>query len=329
MYSELWSAGRLRQGDIVGPVSIPFLGKKIGPDDGRHARRDDPHGDPECGGAGQAEVRGHCVARLRVQRGQARVHPVGAHPATRSSDESRADRAVRLSNDVKGRHEAKQQIDGVDSFLIDPIEGHLDGPQVISFTALMPYPTTETMLADLLNRKQAELTHDQRLLLKQKLAWFSFEAMMTFPPRRSVSAGGDTGGTGNLLELARARGRFRADTTRRVPADPSGRSSNRRSLQRSARVSGYSRRSAYLRCRAAPLSTRPSASTEHRPVLGSSRQRLPARMSSRGRSDRAGRLGAAGLATRADWLRRSWRSCPATALIASVSGSCQISSPMS
>ena len=172
MYSELWST-RLRQGDIVGPVSIPFLGKQ-------HQVLTTVD---TLGGTIPTEIQSvvvpvkpkyvaivshdcefneakrEYILLARIQRIDPRMKPEEIE-------------AVRLSNDVRGRHEAKQQVDGVDSFLIDPIDGHLEGPQVISFTAVTPYPTTATMLADLLDRKRAELTHEQRLLLKQKLAWF-------------------------------------------------------------------------------------------------------------------------------------------------------------
>jgi hypothetical protein len=172
MYSELWSK-RLRQGDIVGPVSIPFLGKK-------HQVLTTVD---TLGGAIPTPIQS-VVVPVKPKYVAIVSHDCEFNEAKREyillariqRIDPRLDdneiAAVRLSNDVKARHAAKQQVDGVDSFLIDAIDGHLEGPQVISFTALMPYPTTASMLTDLQDRKRAELTHEQRLLLKQKLAWF-------------------------------------------------------------------------------------------------------------------------------------------------------------
>jgi hypothetical protein len=172
MYSELWSP-RLRQGDVIGPVSLPFLGKKLQV----VSTAGNLAGTPGAGVESVlvpvkpryvAVVSHDCefnegkreyILLARIQRLDPRLTPEEIED-------------IRLSNDVKGRHATKQEVDGVDSFLIDPIEGHIGGPQVISFTALMPYPTTPEMLASLLERKRAELVHEQRLLMKQKLAWF-------------------------------------------------------------------------------------------------------------------------------------------------------------
>jgi hypothetical protein len=172
MYSELWSS-RLRQGDIVGPIPIPLLGKKpqvitsvpsFGTSEG------EVQGVFLTAPARYAAVVSHdCefneekrefILLARVQRIDPRLTPEQIE-------------VVRLSNDVRGRHAAgEEKIAGVDNFLIDPIEGHLTTPHVIAFTAIVPFPTTQSMLDDLHRAKRAELVHDERCLLKQKLAWF-------------------------------------------------------------------------------------------------------------------------------------------------------------
>lgn len=78
--------------------------------------------------------------------------------------------ALWASNDVVARVEADETVAAVDSFALQPLPGHFDRPQVVNFATTTPVPMS--MKADLATVKKAELTHDFRVLLRKKLAWF-------------------------------------------------------------------------------------------------------------------------------------------------------------
>ena len=78
--------------------------------------------------------------------------------------------ALRRSNDVEARHAAREQVDGVDSFLLEPLEGEFTRPHVVVFSTIMPFGAGDLKGYQLI--KKAELAHEQRLLFRTKLAWY-------------------------------------------------------------------------------------------------------------------------------------------------------------
>lgn len=78
--------------------------------------------------------------------------------------------AIWASNDVEARVATGEPVAVVDNFALDPLTGVFDRPQVVSFTTITPLPMA--MASDLLAAKRGELTHDVRVRLRKKLAWF-------------------------------------------------------------------------------------------------------------------------------------------------------------
>jgi hypothetical protein len=172
MYSELWSR-RLRQGDVIGPIPIPVLGKKPQVVSSVASFAGSPEDSVE-GVIVPARPRYAAVLSHDCEFNEAKREHILLARIQRLDPRLSPDQieAVRLSNDVRARHAANATVDGVDSFLIDEITAHIQGPHVIAFTTIIPYPNTEDMRTALYRAKRAELLHEHRLLLKQKLAWF-------------------------------------------------------------------------------------------------------------------------------------------------------------
>jgi hypothetical protein len=171
VYSELWSPG-LRQGDIVGPLALPLLGKRfevVGRGSSLTTTAQlEPVGKVIIEGveAFTAVVSHDCEFNegKRNKLLVARLQRVQGNLTEEELD------AVWASNDVEARVEADQPIAAVDSFIVAPLNGLFPEPQVINFATTTPLPMA--MKDDLLAAKKAEMDHDFRVLFRKKLAWF-------------------------------------------------------------------------------------------------------------------------------------------------------------
>jgi hypothetical protein len=75
---------------------------------------------------------------------------------------------LRLDNDAR-RHTAAHQI-ALRAFLIEPIAGHFDEPQLAVFDTITPIAMK--FKAEMLKLKRAEMDHEHRVMLREKLALF-------------------------------------------------------------------------------------------------------------------------------------------------------------
>ncbi|HLX31287.1 MAG TPA: hypothetical protein VKR79_00825 [Gaiellaceae bacterium] len=170
MYEARWSP-RLRQGDILGEVFVPTLGANV-----------KPIGEMQTltgGGGGSFNnvilpgswqfvmVVSHDCEFNEEKRNRFLVAKIEKVPGNLTV-EQRA--ALRESNDVEARAEAELDVAGVNSFLLNPIDGAFAEESIADFTTITPLP--KKLDSDYLKLKRAELEHGQRLLLRRKLAWF-------------------------------------------------------------------------------------------------------------------------------------------------------------
>lgn len=95
--------------------------------------------------------------------------------------------ALHASNDVVARVGAGEDIAGVDSFMLDPLDGAFAKSQVISFATITPLPIG--MVPDLLAAKKAELDHNVRVDLRRKIAWFFGREAEDVPDEQKTGPG--------------------------------------------------------------------------------------------------------------------------------------------
>lgn len=84
-------------------------------------------------------------------------------------DEERLE-SLRQSNDVEARHEAGEEVNSVDSFLLEAIPDEFESCHLALFSTLTPF--SMSLAKSLHLAKKAELDHQQRLLFRRKLAWY-------------------------------------------------------------------------------------------------------------------------------------------------------------
>jgi len=181
VYSDLWSP-TLRQGDVLGPLHLPLIGNN------HEVIATLPDIASETVGTAERMI-------LPASR---RYVVIVSHDC--EFNEGKRDRVLlariqspqkvptapdigvlRASNDVDARNAAKASVDGVDVFVIDPLDGHFDEPQMVVFTTITPFPAKK-MLRQLQAVKRAEMDHSTRLLLRRKLAWFFLRSQDDVPP---------------------------------------------------------------------------------------------------------------------------------------------------
>lgn len=75
---------------------------------------------------------------------------------------------LRLDNDAR-RHTAAHQI-ALRAFLIEPILGHFDEPRLAVFDTITPIAMK--FKSEMLKLKRAEMSHEHRVMLREKLALF-------------------------------------------------------------------------------------------------------------------------------------------------------------
>jgi hypothetical protein len=105
-------------------------------------------------------------------------------PQGNLTDEQRE--GLRASNDVEARAAAELPVDAVDHFLFSPLPGVFANEQVAAFTTITPLPMK--MADDLYSVKRAELTHENRVLFRKKLAWFVGRGGEDIPEDEKIDA---------------------------------------------------------------------------------------------------------------------------------------------
>ncbi len=171
MYSPRWSK-RLRQGDVISELFLPTMGKNFGVMTMGTGLSTTVSGSPVRKVLIDAKkhplmVISHCCEFNEGKRNKflaARLQPVRGDWSQEQVDD------LKESNNIKVPTEDGREIAGVDSFYLDPIEGLLPKAQTAMFISITPLPMD--MKDEVFEKKIAELDHDTRLLLREKLAWF-------------------------------------------------------------------------------------------------------------------------------------------------------------
>jgi hypothetical protein len=193
VYSDVWSPG-LRQGDVVGPVFFPSLGTQFSALTTHRS----------------LVVSGQAPVEQVVVPGDRRLVVVVSHdcefntgkrnkllvartediPGNLTPDELEA---LRESNDIEKRTAEGKTIAGLNSFVFAPLPSVFETERIAVFTTITPLPMK--MHDDLVKAKCAELSHEHRVLLRTKLAWFFGrdaedidEADKTEPPSQAEPA---------------------------------------------------------------------------------------------------------------------------------------------
>ncbi|MDP9256018.1 MAG: hypothetical protein M3Q31_05620 [Actinomycetota bacterium] len=167
-----WSAV-LRQGDVFGQVLFPLLGKQ------GEVRQVNTFGILQGGTAEMASDQAGLPASMRfaaVVSHDCELNEQkdrGFFLAARLESVSRQLRPdelalLRAANDITphGTEERK----ALDTFLLEPIPGVFEQPMNINFGTITPFPLT--LASQVLQAKRAELRHEHRLFLRQKVAFF-------------------------------------------------------------------------------------------------------------------------------------------------------------
>jgi len=172
MYADYWCSC-LRQGDVIGPIPLPVIPAKpivtsqTSPVATAGAEITGMLVDAK---PAYAVILSHDCEFLNEGKAE-RILLARVQSIDKRADAERMEE-IRSSNDVRARLALGGVVHGVDSFLLDPIPGHLDDRKVAAFRTLVSYSNTPATLTALYHLKRAELQHSQRLLLKHKLAWF-------------------------------------------------------------------------------------------------------------------------------------------------------------
>lgn len=185
MYADQWSP-RLRQGDILGPIALPLMGNDFTVMFKSQSLIAPSVGDEEFTVSMKASkvlvtVISHDCEFNEGKRNKLLIARL-QKPQSNLTDEQR--QALRDSNDVEARLEAKLDIAGVDGFVFAPVPGVLEEEQVASFTTITPLPMK--MSGELYGQKRAELAHHHRVLFRGKLAWFMGRAAEDIPEDEKI-----------------------------------------------------------------------------------------------------------------------------------------------
>jgi hypothetical protein len=171
LYSERWSPG-LRQGDIVGEIAFPSFGAELQVMSTTQSL--------VPGTAGQSIQQVFAPVELRYvaiashdcefneeKRNKLLVARIQNIPGNLTDDEVVA---LRASNDFEAQAAAVGKIEGVDAFVIEPIEGCFADERIVVFHSIIALPMK--MKAALVDAKRAEMDQACRVLFRKKLAWF-------------------------------------------------------------------------------------------------------------------------------------------------------------
>jgi hypothetical protein len=171
LYSDRWSPG-LRQGDVLGEISLPSLGAELKVVTTTRSLIDDVTSSPLEHVLVPASPRyvvvvSHDCEFNESKRNRLLVARIESAPGNLSPEQLDD---LRESNDVRARASAGKDVAGVDSFLLAPVRGAFTEERVAVFTTITPLPMK--MKAGLVGAKRAEMRHEQRVLFREKLAWF-------------------------------------------------------------------------------------------------------------------------------------------------------------
>lgn len=187
MYSDRWSA-RLRQGDVVGPVPYPKLKnppQKILKPAGWAAGAGASHALEFPVDERYAVIVSHDCEFNEAKRRQfllARVQDFPDSLAPEVQAQLRAaNEAVREEGDDPG-----ERYDYLDAFVLDPLPGSFETERVVSFTTIVAFPMT--MVGTVREMKKAELKHEHRHQLRQKIAFFFGRGGGDVPDEEKVDA---------------------------------------------------------------------------------------------------------------------------------------------
>jgi hypothetical protein len=169
LYAGRWSK-TLRQGDVCGPILFPKF--KNAPQQVLRPQ----------GWAAEATVNdtlelpadrrhvvivSHCCEFNEAKRTQFLVARIQDF-APNLSPEDRV--AIRAANDAIRESDDGERYDYIDTFVLDPVLNCFSEPQLVSFTTIMALPIS--MVANLKALKHAELEHEHREKLRNKLGFF-------------------------------------------------------------------------------------------------------------------------------------------------------------
>ncbi len=168
-----WDAG-LRQGDVIGPIILPLVGKDIqilaGAPSLSVPAPEQPYTQLIIKGESRyVAVVSHDCEFNEEKRNKLLVARIQDVPGNLSGEQRTR---LRESNDLLGLLKAtpNAKVAGVDSFVLDRVPNHFNTEQVINFATITPLPMA--MKADLRATKRAEMTEEDRVRFKAKLAWF-------------------------------------------------------------------------------------------------------------------------------------------------------------
>jgi hypothetical protein len=173
MYEARWSPG-LRQGDILGPITLPLIGKnvKFVGSASTLTRPSPAQAMPQV--IVDTEERfvavvSHDCEFNEAKRNKLLVARLQAVPRNLSDEEVAR---VRESNDIQAVLTADPEatIAGVDSFLVEAVPPRFDEARVVNFATITALPMA--MKQDLQSAKRAEMDQASRVLFRNKLAWF-------------------------------------------------------------------------------------------------------------------------------------------------------------
>jgi hypothetical protein len=190
MYAERWSP-RLRQGDIFGEVDFPF--SKAG-----YARVFDASSIAATGEqAIPTQLQIGCSRRFAIVTShdcefneRKRIHFLVARIETLSSGGLEAEQMeeLRRGNDIAATSESGNPI-ALDTFFLEPLDGVFEEPQRVNFASITPFPMKAK--TDLLKLKRAELQHEHRVMLREKLAAFFARVADDIPDEAKVDVPAD------------------------------------------------------------------------------------------------------------------------------------------
>ena len=173
MYSARWTQG-LRQGDIVGPVLYPRL--RNAPDEVEISKS--LIGNPQSSQLLQmpADERFAVIVShdcdVTAAKGRSHVLLARIREFDRQlSEETRQE--IRAANDavrIDEGSEDGQRYEYIDTFVLDPLPGSFDEPMLVQFTTITSWPIR--VYDSLVAKKKAELEHEHRVQLRNKLGFF-------------------------------------------------------------------------------------------------------------------------------------------------------------
>jgi hypothetical protein len=171
VYSNRWSP-RLRQGDVVGPLNYPKLKKapREVVTSGWGGAQPETTLETPASSKYAVVVSHDCEFNdtKRVQLLLARLDDF-----SQSTDEE-TKAAIKSANDairIREDHDDDEVgYDYIDTFVLDALPGRFDHDQLIRFTTITSWPMA--MKDPIRELKQAELEHDHRVRLRNKLGFF-------------------------------------------------------------------------------------------------------------------------------------------------------------